>query len=359
MQARYTGKQMSQQEFIILIGLIIGGFAIVIWFINQKIKESREQDKSQETVIEWIKSTQKDLQQLQTDLTKTLQQSDKNVTDTLQKSYKELNDRLDNAAKVIGDLKVEQGKFTEIGRSMKELQDFLKSPKLRGNLGEEILKDLIAQKLPPQMYTLQYKFESGDIVDAAIKSRAGIICIDSKFPMENYTKMTDAGDTKETKKHRRQFVTDVRKHIRDIAQKYIRTEEGTLDFALMYIPSESIYYYIMTHKPQEVYDYARDRRVLPVSPTTFYAYLQTILISYEGQQIAEKAKLIVNSLRDIQKSSSEFGEKLKILSGHLTNAYNKMTDVSGDYNQLQVKIDTTRQLEVDPDEAAPQIESDT
>lgn len=346
--------QAMDQNTILLTSLIVVGFGVVIWYINQKFAQKKD-DKSQELVVEWLKSTQSDLQKLQSDLTKTLQQSDKNVTDTLQKSYKDLNERLDNAAKVIGDLKEEQGKFTEIGRSMKELQDFLKSPKLRGTLGEEILKDLIAQKLPPQMYTLQYRFESGDIVDAAVKTRAGIICIDSKFPMENFTKMNQAEENKETKKHQRQFIKDVRKHVRDIADKYIRTNEGTLDFALMYIPSESVYYHIMTHDPQEVYDYARERRVLPVSPTTFYAYLQTILVSYEGQQIADKAKLILNALRDIQATSKQFGDKLGTLSTHLTNAYNKMSDVSGDYNQLQVKIDTTRQLELKEDK--PSLDS--
>lgn len=330
---------------ILIISLLFLGFAIVIWFINKKLTQEKSDD-SQQALTEWLKSTQSDIKDLQSTLTKTLQQSDKNVTDTLQKSYQELNQRLDNAAKVIGELKEETGKFSEIGRSMKELQAFLNSPKARGNLGEQVLKDLIDQMLPHQAYSTQYRFKSGDIVDAVIKTRAGLISIDSKFPMENYTKMVSAESKKETSTHQKQFQNDVRKHVRDISKKYIRTNEGTLDFALMYLPSESIYYEIMTNNP-EIYDYSLHNRVLPVSPSTFYAFLQTVLVSFEGQRIAKEAQVILSSLRDIQKSTGEFGEKLGTLSKHITNAHNNMGHISTDFTNLKNKIDSTRQIRID------------
>lgn len=342
-----------QIEFFLLMALVAIGFALVLWFINKKIASSQK-DQSQEVLLEWLKTTQAEIGTLQSTLTKTLQQSDKNVTDTLQKSYQILNQRLDNAAKVIGELKEETGKFTEIGRSMKDLQDFLKSPKIRGNIGEQVLKELITQMLPAQAFTMQYRFTTGDTVDAIIKTNAGLICIDSKFPMENFSKMVASESKKDTLTFKKSFVNDVRKHIRDIAKKYIKTDEDTLDFAVMYIPSEAVYYEIMAHAP-EVYDYARENRVLPVSPSTFYAFLQTILVSFEGARIAAEAKEILSSLKDIQKSTNDFGVKLQVLGRHLTNAHNNMSTINTDFNSLQTKIDSTRQIKLEVENNEPSL----
>ena len=192
-------------DLIIALAVMIGGFGFILWWLNLKL--SAKDSNIQSSLVEWLKSTQKDIKDLQNHLTNTLVQSDKNVNDTLQKSYSELNHRLDSAAKVIGELKSETGKFSEIGRSMKDLQDFLNSPKLRGGIGEQILGDLLAQVLPPENFVLQYRFASGEIVDAIIKTQAGIIPIDSKFPMENFTKMTSADTKKAEAGYKRLFTT--------------------------------------------------------------------------------------------------------------------------------------------------------
>jgi DNA recombination protein RmuC len=329
-------------DLLLIIGLIVLGFAAIIWFLNQKLNH-RQDDASLQTMTEWLKTTQGDIKSLQQNLTDTLLKSDKNVTDTLQKSYQELNQRLETSTKVIGELKLETGKFSEIGRSMKDLQDFLNSPKLRGNLGEQVLTDLLNQVLPSSAFSTQYHFRSGDIVDAVIKTQAGLIPIDSKFPMENFTKMTASATKAEEEVIKKLFVNDVRKHIRAIADKYINTAEHTVDFALMYIPSETMYYEITAQLPT-LSEYAQKSRVLPVSPSTFYAFLRTILVSFEGQRIQEEALTVLNNLRGIQKSAAIFGDKLQILSRHVTNAYNNMNSVSAEFNQLQGKIDTTRSL---------------
>ena len=332
---------MSDQLSLTLTLILLGFVALYLLIRRQlqQIFQSRDDD----TLIEWLKTTQGDLNQLQQSLTQTLNTSNQNVTNTLQQSYQQLHQRLDNAAKVISELKNETGKFSEIGRSMQDLQDFLNSPKLRGNLGETVLKDLLSQILPKQAFTLQHRFQSGDIVDAAIKTQSGIIPIDSKFPMENFTKMNQSDSSKERDQYHRQFINDVKKHIRAISTKYIRTEEGTLDFALMYIPSETIYYDIAATSP-EIQDYSQAKRVLPVSPSTFYAFLRTILVSFEGQRIAQEAQLILKSLRDIQKTSHEFADKLSVLQKHITNANSNMTAISSDFHKLQTKIDSTSSL---------------
>ncbi len=266
----------------------------------------------------------------------------KNTGNRLEFQNKSFNERLDNAAKVIGDVQKNIGEFSEIGRSMKDLQEFLRSPKLRGNIGEQVLKELLGQMLPKQSFHLQYTFKSGDKVDAAIKTAAGIIPVDSKFPLENFRKMLSAKDDKEKKLYDKEFESDVKKHIDAISKKYILTEEGTIDYALMYIPSESIYYEVVNSI--SLFDYAQDKRVLPVSPTTFYAYLKAILMSFEGQKIEAKAKEILASLRAIQKDYSKVEDNMSVLQKHLTNAYNMMSSVFSSFAQLGRKISSTQSL---------------
>lgn len=318
---------MSLFEVLVLILIL---FLIFLIFIL--VDRLRRQQSTQEPLVEWLKSTMV-----------TLQQSDKNVTDTLQKSYESLNQRLDSAAKVIAELKNETGKFTEIGRSMQSLQDFLNSPKLRGNLGEQILTDLMAQVLPADAYQTQYRFKTGETVDAVIKTKSGLIPIDSKFPMENFTKLRQAESKKDQEALAKTFAADVKKHIKAIATKYIRPDEDTVDFALMYVPAEAVYYEITANQP-DLSQYSLDNRVLCVSPSTFYAFLRTILVSFEGARIAKEAQAILSQLRAIQKEAAQFGDKLNVTAKHLTNAHNNMTAIIADFNQLQSKIDLTNSI---------------
>src|SRR3989344_8476651 len=164
-------------EFLLLTLLILFGFIILFYFFNKKLSEINK-PKTDEALLEWLKTMQS-----------SINNSSNSMVKTLQENSRQLNDRLDKAATVIRDVEKEIGHMSEIGRNMRELQDFLKSPKLRGNIGEQVLKDLISQMFPKSSFFLQYEFRSGDKVDAAIKTDAGILSIDSKFPMENFQKM--------------------------------------------------------------------------------------------------------------------------------------------------------------------------
>ena len=278
------------------------------------------------------------------------------LLDSLQKNTQALNERLDNAARVIGLVQRNIGEMSEIGRGMKELQDFLKSPKLRGNIGEQILKELLGQMLPKQSFHLQYAFKSGAVVDAAIKLSGGIIPIDSKFPMENFRKLMACKDENERKIVSREFTGDVKRHIDDISRKYILTEEGTIDYALMYIPSEAVYYEIVNDS--SLFDYAGEKRVLPVSPVTFYAYLRAILMSFEGQKIEEQAKKILRTIRAVQKDYSKVEDNLGVLHKHLNNAYNQMSNVLSSFALLGQKLTTTSSLDELEKKEVKQLEID-
>lgn len=325
---------MSSDTLIIIVFLFVG--LIVVYLL---LKQKLEAQKTDPTLNAWLKSLQQ-----------SFDTTNRTTNASLQQNYRELFSRLDQATAVISDLKKEAGAFGEISRSMKDLQDYLKSPKLRGNIGEQVLKDLIGQMFPKNSFHLQYHFKSGQIVDAAVKTQAGILPIDSKFPMENFQKIYQGSSATDKAAARTAFVRDVKRHIKDISGKYILPEEGTLDFALMYIPSESIYYEIVSE--QELLDLARESRVYPVSPTTLYAHLQTVLLSLEGQKIAGKTSEVFTLLRAVQKDYQKLNENFMLLGKHLTNAYSTMNHTSQTMNQIGNKLDSARQLKtgLDPKE---------
>lgn len=332
------------QETSLVLAVLIGGFFLLFFLLNRRIEVLSEKQKPSEEIIEWLKSTNQ-----------RLEEQSKTFTQTLQQNTRDLNERLDNAARVISGVQRSVGEMSEIGRNMRELQEFLRSPKLRGNVGEQVLKELLSQMLPKQSFHLQHTFKSGATVDAAVTTSAGIIPIDSKFPMENFRKMTKAASEKEKKEVQREFLKDVKTHIDDISKKYILTEEGTIDYALMYIPSEAVYYEIMTGDPDLV-EYAYQKRVLPVSPTTFYAYLRAILMSFEGQKIEARAREILAAIRAIRKDYNKVEDNLNILGRHIGNAYNMMASVVSSFTQLGQKISSTGALGKETKEEVKQLE---
>ncbi len=316
------------REFYLVVAILILGFGAVLYFLNKKLS----QNKPDETLVAWLKSMQI-----------SLDSTNKNLNTTLQRSNEELNRRLDGAARLMAQIQRDAGKFSELSLSMKNLQDYLKSPKLRGNIGEQVLKDLISQMFPKNSFFLQYGFKSGDKVDAAIKTDAGILPIDSKFPAENFQKMMGAENEKEKETARKDFVRDVKKHISDISKKYILPEEGTMDFALMYVPSEPVYYEVVNDT--ELTDYARRERVYPVSPNTLYANLQIIMQSLQGKEIEKKSHQLFALLRAIQKDYAKVGEGLSVLNKHITNSYNQMSNVASEFTLMGQKLSSTQNLE--------------
>jgi len=318
----------NQLPIIILILLCFGA---VLFFLNKKLSELKKPQEN-ETLLEWLKSMQQ-----------TMQMSSSDVTKVLQENSKQLNERLDKAAAVIRDVGKEVGQMSEIGRNMRELQEFLKSPKLRGNIGEQVLKDLISQMFPKNSFYLQYQFKSGERVDAAIKTDAGILPIDSKFPMENFQKMIKAGSDKEKEEAKNELTRDVKKHVGQIAKKYILPIEGTMDFALMYVPSESVYYEIVNMP--EIMDYAKKERVYIVSPTTLYAHLQTILLSFEGKKIESRSREVFKLLRALQIDYNKVEENIGVLGKHINNASSQFSNVATGFNQLGYKLNSTKNLE--------------
>lgn len=306
-------------ETLLVAASILAGFVLVLFFVKKWLTELGRQ-KPNEEMLTLLKITHQ----------------------RMDEQGKAINERLDNAARFISAVQKNIGEMTELGRGMKDLQDLLRSPKLRGNIGEQILKELLGQMLPKQSFHLQYAFKSGAIVDAAITTQHGIIPIDAKFPLENFRKLVSA-EGEEKKIVMRDFERDVKKHIEDVSKKYILAEEGTIDYALLYLPSEAVYYEVVNNPT--LFEYASQRRILPVSPMTFYAYLRTILLSMEGQKIEKEAKKILATIRAMQKDYVKVEENLGVLNKHMTNAYNQMAQVLGNFGVLGQKLTGMSQLE--------------
>jgi len=235
------------------------------------------------------------------------------------------------------------GELTEVGRDIKSFSEFLKSPKLRGNIGEEILQDLLEQYFSKEHFALQYKFKSGERVDAILKTREGIIPIDAKFPLENFQKWNKANKEEEKKIYFKAFINDVKKHIDKISQKYILPEEGTVDFAVMYIPSETIYYELIGRET-DISEFSRRKRVYFTSPNSFYYFLKVIMMSMQGEKIQENSKKILEVLEAIRVDSLKFAKTLKLVSSHFNNAEKALNEATNEYRNLSLKIDQIKLL---------------
>jgi DNA recombination protein RmuC len=274
----------------------------------------------------------------------------KSMEEGSRESTKILGDRLDNAARVVGEVQKSLGRMEEqtkkifdVGKDISSLNDILRSPKLRGNLGELFLGDLLAQVLPQDRFELQHKFKAGQTVDAVIRSSQGLIAIDSKFPLENFVKILQLKDEEEKKAARRLFLADVKKHVDAIAQKYILPDEGTLDFAMMYVPAENVYYEIILKNEaseRDLLKYAQDKRVFPVSPNSFYAYLQTIAIGFKGLQMQEGIRAVLDNIARLKGDFRKFGEDFTLVGKHLTNAGNTFASADKRFQKFGEKLET-------------------
>jgi DNA recombination protein RmuC len=273
------------------------------------------------------------------------------VNQQLQTSQGQIGQRLDSAARVIGEVKENLGKLSktsdqiyEVGKNIATLQEILRPPKLRGGLGELFLGELLSQILPPEFFSLQHTFSSGERVDAVVKLGKKFVPIDSKFPLDNFKRMIEVRTEEEKRASHRLFVRDVKKHIDDIAGKYIVPDEGTYDFALLYIPAENVYYETITKddspgEEKSILNYALKKRVVPVSPNSFYAYLQVIILGLKGLKIEDHAREIQLSLAGLGKDLREFQEDFRLVGKHLIDARNRFDEARGRLEKLSYRLE--------------------
>ena len=240
--------------------------------------------------------------------------------------------RLESTTRTAGEIHDRLGKMDEATAQMlsrvqdlARLEQALQPPKARGGFGELLLSNLLRDRLPADAYELQYGFRDGQRVDAVVKVER-LVPIDAKFPLDNFERLASAETDGQRALFEKAFARDLKGHVDAIAEKYIRPDEGTFDFALMYLPAEGVYYELVCGKTGALLQYAHDKRVFPVSPTTLYVQLQVIALGLKGLQIEQHAHEVMAYVAQLQKDFGRFRDDFEVVGKHLSHAQSKYAE---------------------------------
>lgn len=309
--------------FLLVIGVMVLAFAGTLWFVLTRRKPTPEIDQTSALLLQRLESLERSL--------------DSRMAESSRQVHETMRSQLGESARLIKEITTEITSVKEIGRQTgefaKELQslsDVLKNPKQRGVLGEYYLETVLRNVLPPGMYEMQYGFKNGEIVDAVVFVNGKIVPVDSKFSLENYNRFIATRDPAERAALEKAFVNDLKLRIQETS-KYIRPEEGTMDFAFMFIPSEAIYYDLLVNtvgageEENLIQRAASKHKIIIVSPTSFLAYLQTVLQGLKALEIEKKAEEIQKRVGELGKhigSYEEYYRKLGVALGTAVSHYN-------------------------------------
>ncbi|HET9994794.1 MAG TPA: DNA recombination protein RmuC [Candidatus Acidoferrum sp.] len=332
---------------VALIGVALVVALLALWLFMQSAQNRRKEEEARarmehlqrdlQTLAGQTQNFSQQLGQLGQNVTKGLE----GVTGALQKGVTDsatiaaqaqsaMAGELKNSRETLGQIQQQLGAVQQAGQQMSQatqtLQNILGGAKSRGSLGEVTLERLLEDALPKERYQRQYRFSSGETADAVVFLRDKLLPIDSKFPLDAFRRINDQTTSlapPQIEEARRAFATAVKGHADSIAKKYLLPDEGTLGIALMFVPSENVYYELLMTadaKAQPLDEYCRERKVIAVSPNTLYAHLQVILMGLQGMQIEENAKRLLASLSGMQKQMENFADVFEKLGTHLKNA---------------------------------------
>ncbi|MFC1598603.1 DNA recombination protein RmuC [Patescibacteria group bacterium] len=322
-------------EIILYITLIIviAGFA-ALFFLLQKISKGKQDDQSMVMLQNQINEINKTVGDSLSDTQKTMQQQFGQSAKIIQQVTEKLTKLDETNKQVMG--------YSE---QLNNLQKILTSQKQRGNLGEAGLQLVLENMLPPTAFKMQYAFDDGDVVDAAIFTKDGIIPVDAKFSLENYNRIVNEEDEERKKVLEKEFKNDLKKRI-DETSKYIKPNKGTLDFAFMFIPAEAIFYDLLVNEvgavkvdTKNLLDYAfKERKVIIVSPTTFAAYLHTVLQGLRALKIEEQTKGIIKNVEKLQSHIIRYDEYMRKLGNNLSTTVNSYNTASKEFKKVDKDV---------------------
>ena len=331
------GKNM-QWAIIAILGVLIllVVVGLLIWLIIT-ISAGRREAAGQAAGIGLLQQQLEALKAAQDNARSTLEKSLQTGQQTINQSMQSSQQVLGRLNTQIGELQGTSKQMLLLGTEVKRLQDILSGPKLRGQMGEWSLENLLGQVLPKDSYELQYTFRDGQKVDALVKMADYSVGVDAKFPLPSFERLLKAESDDEKAKQRKQFQRDIIIHIDKIASDYIRPGEGTLDFAIMYIPAENVYYETIVKYADDTKDivqYALGKKVIPVSPNLLYAYLMTVVMGLHGLQIEKQAAQIRQNLKKLNS-----GGTWDVLGKHLRNAQSQYEEGDSRLNRFGLQLD--------------------
>lgn len=333
------------ETLIISLTVAILGFGIVMYFLNRKLNELKEpqEEGTMKLMLQLVTDLRRDIDSNQgksrveldkklQHMTQLLTQHQNSTKNDLQKQFKQSADIIQEVTKSLTHLQETNKQVVNFAEQMKSLENILKNPKQRGVLGEYFLETLLSNVLSPDQYKMQYKMANGEIVDSAIFYNHLIIPIDAKFSLEKYNQMMEETDKERRDKIEKAFKADVKRRI-DETSKYIRPSEGTTDFAFMFIPAEGVYYNLLIYNvgtvnvnTEHLVEYAFRKHVIIVSPSSFFAYLETVLHGMKALKMEESVKDILKNVEKLGKHVNAYDEYMDKLGKHLgttVGAYNK------------------------------------
>ncbi len=317
-------------ELIVFAILIIAINAIVVWVVLRKKNDVQAPTQGLDLVMQQIN-----------ELSRTV---DAKLGESAKNMHESMRAQLGESTRIVKEVTEGLTKLDETNRQvvsfadqLQHLQDILQNPKQRGILGEYYLESVLQNVLPPRTFQMQYAFANGEIVDAAIFIKDRIVPVDAKFSLENYNRVVESRDPVEREKHEKAFKLDLKNRI-DETSKYVRPEENTMEFAFMFIPSEGIYYDLLINQvgtvktsTRDLIDYAFSKKVIIVSPTSFLAYLQTVLQGLRSLQIEEQAK-------DIQKRVGELGRHVANFNGFMLKLGSALSTTVNHFNTAHKEL---------------------
>ena len=323
-------------DAVVVLLIAVAVVAAIAIVVRWEIRESRR------TVETQLSAQRGELMQSLSSAQQALQQRIDGIDSRLNQSLTASAATMESIGKQLEGVRTSADRILEVGQDISSLQDILSPPKLRGGFGEMLLERLLAQILPQANCRFQHRFRSGEAVDAVIQLGPSLVPVDAKFPMESFNRVLAAASDDERTKLRREFVRAVRGHVDNVA-KYIRPDEGTFDFALMYIPAENVYYETIVKSELDaeagtLQEYALQRRVIPVSPNCLYAYLQAIVFGLRGMRVERQAQQIVEHLQGLQGDFGRFQDGFRILGVHMRDAANKYADLERRVANLDNKL---------------------
>ncbi len=347
----------------LLLVLALAGLAVLGWAMWIRQGKAGRGDDTVRLIADMqqeVKLLHATLQGQVTELTRQMNAQWQQHAQLLQETQEGYTRTVGQVQHRLGQLHEATQSMVDIGKDIASLQSILQAPKSRGSLGEFFLEELLKQMLPLDHFSLQYTFQSGAMVDAVIFLGQGMIPVDAKFPLENFKRILEAKDGEEEKQARKSFNQDVKKHIDAIASKYILPEENTFEFALMYIPAENVYYEVIIKdemQTESVASYAQRKRVIPVSPNSFYAYLQAIVRGLKGLRIERSAQMILECLGQLETDFQKFFADFEKIGGHLSNAHSAFDKAHKRFEKLQHKLTSIEQIQNSPAESLPYKEA--
>jgi DNA recombination protein RmuC len=273
------------------------------------------------------------------------------MTATMDRRLQSSSESATQISRQLGQLGQANAEILARANELQKLEQALRPPKARGGFGELLLGNLLRDRLPPDAYQLQYTFRDGERVDAVVKVDR-LVPIDAKFPLDNFERLVEAGDDAARALHEKAFARDLKGHVDAIAQKYVRPAENTYDFALMYLPSESVYYELVCGKTGELLKYAHSKRVFPVSPTTFTSQLQVIALGLKGLQIEQHAQDVMGYVAQLAKDFERFRGDFEIVGKHIGNAQSKYGEADRRLERLGTRLERAADWEAEAVEPA-------